>query len=178
MRVRRAITRGLDRRLMVQAVFGTYGEVPYGPVSPLLWIRHRSPKPALQNLAESRRLLAAAGWNDSDGDGVLDQNGRPLTLELSLPNTSGIRRQMALLVQEQLRQIGVRLELQSLEFPVWAERHAAGNFDIDFTSTVQDPSPAGLTQAWTCHGGSNVAKWCYQPFEDLVVKDIFLTETA
>jgi peptide/nickel transport system substrate-binding protein len=159
-RMRRAITLGLDRRLMVQAVFGNYGQVPYGPVSPLLWIRHRSPKPALQNLAESRRLLAAAGWNDSDGDGVLDRNGQPLILELILPNTSGIRRQMALLIQEQLRQIGIKLELQSLEFPVWAERHTAGNFDIDFSSTVQDPSPAGLTQAWTCNGGTNVAKYC------------------
>jgi peptide/nickel transport system substrate-binding protein len=159
-RVRRAITLGLDRRLMVQAVFGNYGQVPYGPVSPLLWIRHRSPKPALQNLAESRRLLAAAGWYDADGDGVLDRNGQPLILELILPNTSGIRRQMSLLAQEQLRQLGIKLELQSLEFPVWAERHSAGNFDIDFTSTVQDPSPAGLTQAWTCNGGSNVAKYC------------------
>jgi peptide/nickel transport system substrate-binding protein len=171
-RVRRAITRGLDRRLMVQAVFGTYGEVPYGPVSPLLWIRHRSPKPALQNLAEARGLLAAAGWHDSDGDGVLDRNGRPLTLELILPNTSAIRRQMALLVQEQLRQIGVRLELQSLEFPVWAERHAAGNFDIDFTSTMQDPSPAGLTQAWTCNGGSNVAKYCDPRVDSLMERAV------
>ena len=39
LRVRRAITLALDRRLMVQAVFGSYGEVPYGPVSPILWIR-------------------------------------------------------------------------------------------------------------------------------------------
>ncbi|HEY0351209.1 MAG TPA: ABC transporter substrate-binding protein, partial [Gemmatimonadales bacterium] len=171
-RVRRAITQGLDRRLMVQAVFGTYGQVPYGPVSPLLWIRHRSPKPALQNQAESRRLLAAAGWKDSDGDGVLDRDGRPLTLELILPNTSAIRRQMALLAQEQLRQIGVRLELQSLEFPVWAERRAAGNFDIDFTSTVQDPSPAGLTQGWTCNGGTNVTKYCDPRVDSLMERAV------
>jgi peptide/nickel transport system substrate-binding protein len=171
-RVRRAITQGLDRRLMVQAVFGPYGQVPYGPVSPLLWIRHRSPKPALQNQAESRRLLAAAGWKDSDGDGVLDRDGRPLTLELILPNTSAIRRQMALLAQEQLRQIGVRLELQSLEFPVWAERRAAGNFDIDFTSTVQDPSPAGLTQGWTCNGGTNVTKYCDPRVDSLMERAV------
>jgi peptide/nickel transport system substrate-binding protein len=159
-KVRRAITLGLDRHLMVQAVFGSYGEVPYGPVSPLLWIRHRSPKPERQNLAESRRLLAAAGWKDSDGDGTLDRDGRPLVLELSLPNTSGIRRQLALLVQEQLRQIGVGIQVQQLEFPVWSERHNTGNFDIDFTATIQDPTPSGLTQSWTCKGGTNVTKYC------------------
>ena len=91
---------------------------------------------------------------------------------LILPNTSGIRRQMALLVQEQLRQLGIKLELQTLEFPVWAERHAAGNFDIDFSSTVQDPSPAGLTQAWTCNGGSNVAKYCDPRVDSLMERAV------
>jgi peptide/nickel transport system substrate-binding protein len=171
-RVRRAITLGLDRRLMVQAVFGSYGEVPYGPVSSLLWIRHRSPKPEPQNLAESRRLLAAGGWKDSDGDGILDRNGRPLTLELSLPNTSGIRRQLALLIQEQLRQIGVGIQVQQLEFPVWSERHNAANFDIDFTSIVQDPTPSGLTQAWTCKGGTNVIQYCNPRVDSLMERAV------
>ena len=171
-RVRRAITLGLDRRLMVQAVFGSYGEVPYGPVSSLLWIRNRSPKPEPQNLAESRRLLAAAGWKDSDGDGTLDRNGQPLTLELSLPNTSAIRRQLALLVQEQLRQIGVGIQVQQLEFPVWSERHNAANFDIDFPSIVQDPTPSGLTQAWTCKGGTNVIQYCNPRVDSLMERAV------
>ena len=172
LKVRRAITQSLDRRLMVQAVLGSYGQVPYGPVSSLLWIRHRSPKPALQNLVEARRLLAAAGWKDSDGDGVLDRNGQPLTLGLAVPNTSAIRREMALLTQEQLRQVGIKVELETLEFPVWAERHAAGNFDIDFTSTVQDPSPTGLTQAWTCNGGSNAGKYCNPRVDSLMERAV------
>jgi peptide/nickel transport system substrate-binding protein len=170
--VRRAITLGIDRHLLVRAVFGSYAEVPYGPVSPILWIRHGSPKAVRQNLHEARRLLLAAGWRDSDRDGTLDRDGRPLTLTLSLPNTSAIRRQMALLVQEQLRQIGVQLELQQLEFPVWLERRQAGNFDIDFTGTVQDPSPSGLTQAWTCTGGTNVAKYCNPRVDSLLEKAV------
>ncbi len=159
-RVRRAITVGLDRHLMVRAVFGSYGEVPYGPVSPLLWIRHHAPRAARQNLTEARRLLSAAGWRDSDGDGTLDRNGRPLRLSLSLPNTSAIRRQMSLLAQEQLRQVGIILDLQQLEFPLWLERRSTGRFDIDFGATSQDPSPSGLTQGWSCRGGTNIAKYC------------------
>jgi peptide/nickel transport system substrate-binding protein len=159
-RVRRAITLGLDRQLMVRAVFGTYGEVPYGPVSPLLWIRHHAPRAARQNLAEARRLLGAAGWRDADGDGILDRDGQPLTLTLSLPNTSAIRRQLALLTQEQLRQLGIKIELQPLEFPLWLERRSSGRFDIDFSATSQDPSPSGITQGWSCAGGTNVAKYC------------------
>jgi peptide/nickel transport system substrate-binding protein len=159
-RVRRAIGLALDRRLMVRAIFGSYGEVPYGPASTILWIRHGTPKPEGQNLPEARRLLSAAGWRDSDGDGTLDRNGHPLVLSLSLPNTSAIRKQMSVLIQEQLRALGVRLELQQSEFPIWIERRTAGDFDIDFASLSQDPSPAGLSQSWTCDGGNNVGHYC------------------
>jgi peptide/nickel transport system substrate-binding protein len=160
LRVRRAITLGLDRQLIGQAVFGPYSEIPYGPVSPILWIRHHAPRAARQNLAEAGRLLTAAGWRDTDEDGTLDRDGRPLALTLSLPNTSAIRRQVSLLVQEQLRQLGIKLELQQLDFPVYLERRNNGSFDIDFAGTSQDPSPSGLSQGWTCGGGTNVARYC------------------
>jgi peptide/nickel transport system substrate-binding protein len=173
-RVRRALTLALDRQALVRAVFGPYGEVPYGPVSPLLWIRHGAPKPQGQNVAESRRLLASAGWADNDHDGTLERGGQPLALRLSLPNTSAVRRQLALLVQEQLRQIGVRIELNQLEFPVWIERRTAGRFDIDFGSTSQDPSPSGLSQGWSCTGGTNVARYC-DPRVDSMIERAVLT---
>jgi len=159
-RVRRAITLALDRQLLIHAVFGSYAEVPFGPVSSILWIRNGAPQAARQNVAEAKRLLEAAGWRDSNGDGIRDRNGRPLTLGLSLPTTSAVRRKFAVLIQEQLRQVGLGLELQQAEFPLWIERRSAGKFDIDFAGTIQDPSPSGLTQAWTCTGGTNVTKYC------------------
>jgi peptide/nickel transport system substrate-binding protein len=167
-RIRRAITLGLDRQLLIHAVFGSYAQVPYGPVSSILWIRNGSPRPVRQNLAEAKQLLSQAGWQDTDGDGVRDKDGRPLTLGLNFPTSSAIRRKLALLIQEQLRQIGLKLELQQMEFPVSLERRTAGKFDIDFTGTVQDPSPSGLTQAWTCTGGTNVAKYCNPRVDSLL----------
>jgi peptide/nickel transport system substrate-binding protein len=167
-RVRRAITLGLDRRQMVQAVFGSHGVVPFGPVSQMLWIRRGAPEPEGPNVSEARRLLASTGWGDSDGDGTLDREGRPLRLLLSLPNTSGIRRQMALLVQEQLRRIGIQIDIQQLEFPIYQERRSAGEFDIDLSGVNQDASPSGLTQAWSCTGGSNVAGYCNRTVDSLL----------
>jgi peptide/nickel transport system substrate-binding protein len=171
-RVRRAITAALDRPLLLRAIFGSYAEVPYGPVSSLLWIRHGAPKPERQNLAEARRLLAAAGWRDSNGDAILDRQGHPLSLALAYPNTSAIRKQLALLIQEQLRQVGIRIDLQQLEIPVWVERRIAGTFDIDFSSTSYDPSPSGLTQGWTCAGGTNVAKYCDPRVDSLIERAV------
>jgi peptide/nickel transport system substrate-binding protein len=166
--VRRAIGLALDRQLLVRVIFGSYGEVPYGPASPILWIRHGAPRPLRQNVAEARRLLAAAGWKDSDGDGTLEREGLPLTLRLSLPNTSAIRKQMSALIQEQLRAVGIRIELQQYEFPVWSERRTAGDFDLDFAGLSQDPSPAGLTQSWSCKGGNNIARYCNPRLDSLM----------
>ena len=166
--VRRALTLALDRRMLAQAVFGRNAEVPYGPVSPLLWIRHGAPAPLAVNREEARRLLAASGWKDADGDGVLDRNGESLSLSVSYPNTSGIRRQMAQLIQEQWRAVGVRAELAQLEGPVWNERRAAGDFDVDLSAATQDPSPATITQSWTCARGGNVAGYCDPVFDSLV----------
>ncbi len=175
--VRRALTLALDRRVLVRAVLGRYGEVPYGPVSPLLWIRHGAPAPPAPNRAAARRLLAERGWSDSDGDGVLDRGGTPLSLRLIYPATSGIRRQMALLIQEQWRGVGVRAELVQLDGPVWNERRSAGDFDVDFSAALQDPSPSTLTQSWSCRGGNNVAGYC-DPVVDSLLDQAILGRDA
>ena len=171
-RVRRAIVAALDRTAMVQSVYGPYAEVPYGPASGMLWISALAPKPAGRDLALARRLLGEAGWADSDRDGILDRGGRPLELSVNVPSTSAARRMMAIQAQEQLRQVGIRLEVLMLERPVWQERHVTGNFDIGFGSATQDPTPAGLTQSWSCAGGSNVAHYCNPGMDSLMFRAI------
>jgi peptide/nickel transport system substrate-binding protein len=167
-RVRRAIVAALDRQAMVRTVFGQYARVAFGPASTSLWISALAPKAAPRDLARARRLLAEAGWRDTDGDGVLDRGGRPLELTVTLPSTSTPRRQMATQAQEQLRQLGIRLEVQALEGPVWAGRHSSGNFDISFGSATQIPSPSGLSQSWSCRGGTNVARYCNPAVDSLI----------
>jgi peptide/nickel transport system substrate-binding protein len=153
---------------MVQAVFGSYGEVPYGPASPILWIRHGAPRAEQRDSTQARRLLTQAGWKDSDRDGILDRDGRPLSLTLSLPNTSAIRKQLSVLIQEQLRPLGIKVELQQYDYSVWSERRTAGDFDLDFPSISQDPSPTGLSQSWTCSGANNVGHYCNPRVDSLM----------
>jgi peptide/nickel transport system substrate-binding protein len=166
--VRRAIGLALDRRQIVRAVLGSAGEVPYGPASSILWIHHGTPAPAPMNLREARRLLDGRGWTDHDGDGVRDREGQPLALTVIVPTTSAIRLQMAQIAQEQLRALGVRLEVAQVDRPVYTERRTAGAFDIDFSSTSQDPSPSGLTQGWSCQGRTNVGRYCNPAVDSLI----------
>jgi len=170
--VRRALVLALDRQVLVRAVLGEYGEVPFGPASMVLWIRHDAGTPLKQDRAAATKLLAARGWADHDGDGVLDRNGVPLALTLNYPASSAIRKTMAQLIQEQYRQVGIRVDLAQLELPVWLERRDAGDFDIDFSSTSQDPSPSGLIQSWTCAGGTNRAHYCDPIVDTLIARAV------
>jgi peptide/nickel transport system substrate-binding protein len=176
--MRRALTLALDRQQMVQAVFGPYGEVPYGPASTLHWIRHGAPRPVPQNQSEARRLLESLGWVDQDGDGIREREGRPLALRLHLTNTSAVRRQMSLLVQRQLREVGVQLDVIQLDGPTWLERRSKGAFDVDFSASILDPSPSGLVQSWSCKGSSNVARFCDPRVDSLLDRAILSHKNA
>ncbi len=159
--VRRALVLALDRDLLVQALLGEYGYVPFGPVSAQLWIRHGAPSPSRQDQSTARRLLAGRGWVDRDGDGIREnRNGVPLSLRLLVSTSSLTRTRMAAIVQEQLRQVGVRIDLVRVDVAVWIERRNAGDFDIDFSAASQDPSPSGLIHSWTCGGPGNAGGYC------------------
>lgn len=171
--VRRALAMALNRDELVRASFGPYAAVPDGPVSQLHWIREGK-RLVQYDTAGARALLARKGWRDSDGDGVLDQGGRTLTLQLNFPGPSATRALIAPMVQEQWRRIGVKVDLLRLDGPVWAERRGKGEFDVDFSSAVMDPSPAGMVQSWSCAGrnGSNVGQYCDPQVDSLMERAI------
>jgi peptide/nickel transport system substrate-binding protein len=170
--VRAAIAMAIDRRAIVEATFGPWAAVPEGPVPQLSWIRDPAFRPAPADPAGARALLRARGWSDTDGDGILDKDGKPLALALNYPAQSATRGQMALQVQEQLRQVGIRIDVNRLDGPVWSERRDRGNFDIDFGSATMDPSPAGIVQSWSCagRGGANKAYYCDPKVDSLLAQ--------
>jgi peptide/nickel transport system substrate-binding protein len=167
--VRRALVLALDRELMVRAVIGPYAHVPFGPVSSQLWIRHGAPSPTKQDQATAKRLLAGRGWVDRDGDGVRENPaGAPLMLRMTVSASSLQRTQMATIIEEQYRQVGVDLQQVRVEPAVWLGRRAAGDFDIDFSSAGLDPSPSGLVFSWSCDGAGNVAGYCDRGADSLL----------
>lgn len=169
-RVRRAIEMALDRERIVRSVLGPQATVPEGPVAQLHWIRDSNWRPPRPDPAGAAALLRAAGWADSNGDGILDRNGAPLILRLNFPGTNAVRAMMAAQVQEQLRHIGVRIELVRLDGPVWLDRRNKGEFDLDFSQAIMAPTPSGLVQSWSCSGRNvtNVGHYCAPRIDSLL----------
>ncbi|MGE0442324.1 MAG: ABC transporter substrate-binding protein [Gemmatimonadales bacterium] len=175
--VRRALAMGVDRTRILRTVFGPYASLVDGPMGQASWVRRISPKGPAFDPGRARRLLESRGWVDRNGDGIREKDGQPLTLRLNYPGSSIPRVGSAEIVQAMLRDIGVRIELVRLEGPVWAQRRRGGEFDIDFSQTVLDPTPSGLVQSWSCAGigGTNVAQICDPAFDAALTRAIRAT---
>ncbi len=127
--VRRALTLAIDRVELLR-VLGMPPELPIFDGIPTLGLFRRGElPPGLQyDPAEAARLLEEAGWSDQDGDGVRDQGGRPLAIEL-IASTWGQGQNAAVYVQDRLRDVGVEIDVLTLELPLARERLYSGDFD-------------------------------------------------
>jgi peptide/nickel transport system substrate-binding protein len=117
------------------------------------------------------RLLAARGWRDSDGDGIRERDGVPLSFRVLVPSTSGSRKQYAQLLQEQFRGVGARMDIEEVDLNVFLQRAAAGKFDAIINAWTTDPTPSsGLVQTWSRagFGGSNYGRYDNPAFDQLV----------
>lgn len=150
--VRQALSLAVDREAVVRAVRGEYGSVPQGPVTRPLWIWTETLQALPFDTMRTRALLRAQGWQDSDGDGILDRAGRRFQFELIVPTSSNDRRRSAVIVQEQLRRVGVEMAITELDPPTWIERAERGQADAYYGARTQDPSPASIAEAWSSRG--------------------------
>jgi peptide/nickel transport system substrate-binding protein len=117
-RVRRALTLAIDRPKLVDAVRAGFGRVANSTVAPELWMHDATAGADLgHDTAAARRLLADAGFADRDGDGVLETaDGRPFRFTLKVAHGNRERRDIAEIVQADLKRIGVAVEIREVEF--------------------------------------------------------------
>lgn len=114
-RVRRALTMGIDRDAIVESVVEGYGSVAHTTVPPFHWAYADGVGRVPHDPVEARRLLDEAGYVDSDGDGWREDGDGRFTVELQIGSQSTTQVQMGTIAQAQLRDIGVELELNVMD---------------------------------------------------------------
>jgi peptide/nickel transport system substrate-binding protein len=116
--IREALSLAIDRGAILDGLgIGDYARPAAGPYPPIfrdVADEELVPDPYLPDSA--RALLAAAGWSDHDGNGVLDRDGQPF--RFTLLTQAGNRRRLsaAAIVQSQYARIGLDMRIRQLEF--------------------------------------------------------------
>jgi len=118
-RVRRALTYAINRKEIVEYVLYGLGYVATGPFPNHLWYADKSISPLPYDPGKAKALLKKAGWVDTDGDGILDKDGKPFRFELITNSGNDTRRDIGVLVQRYLREIGIDVTLQLYEWSIF-----------------------------------------------------------
>jgi peptide/nickel transport system substrate-binding protein len=138
--VRRALTLAIDRKTIVDTLLGPYGKVADSPILTSVWAHDPSVHPWPYDPAEARRILAAKGWKDTDGDGILDKGGRPFAFELLTNTGNQLRSDATVMIQDQLRKVGIRATPRQVEFNTLATDAIAGKYDATMMGYTIDTS--------------------------------------
>jgi peptide/nickel transport system substrate-binding protein len=125
--VRRALTMSIDRREL-HRLLNYPDDLPIFDVPVLTRHHHEGlvPDPLPFDPERAARLLAGAGWVDSDGDGILDRDGQDFGFTLL---TSGPTSAQAVYIQDQFRRLGVRMEVGTYDRNALRQRTREHNFD-------------------------------------------------
>ncbi|MBI4354089.1 MAG: peptide-binding protein, partial [Candidatus Omnitrophica bacterium] len=115
-RVRRALNLAIDKQAIIDGVLFGLGRVATGPYPQESWAYDPAIQPPPPDREAAKRLLAEAGWMDRDGDGWLDQQGSPFRFMIMTNQGNEVRRQVAELVQRQLRLLGIDASIRIVEW--------------------------------------------------------------
>lgn len=173
-KVRRAIAHAINREGIVEDLLAGYGEVldswivpgQFAAADPATLTRYDF------NVEESARLLDEVGLVDTDGDGLREKDGLPLTLTLVTSGGSPLRTAIAERIAANLSRIGIALEVTELptaelyspEGPLYRR-----TFQLALFAWIAGPDPRGY-ERWSCVGvpneangwvGNNFPGWCF-----------------
>ncbi len=116
-RVRQAINHAVDIEPMIDAILEGFGGVASGPISDMVFGAHTDLEPYAFDPERARQLLAEAGYADGFTTSIWT-------------NDNPIRMQIAEIMQAQLLDVGIRADVQVLEWSTYLEDTAAGAHDM------------------------------------------------
>ncbi len=129
-RVRKAINYAIDKQEIIDGVLLGLGLPVASPYKPGTRWSNPKLKPYSYNPQKAIELLKAAGFEDHDGDGILDKDGKPLAFEI-LTNQNKEREMSAVLIQRRLKEIGIDVKIRVVEWATFISRFIkTGDFNV------------------------------------------------
>lgn len=115
-KVRQAIACAIQKKEIIDGVLFGLGEPATGPYVPNTWPYNPNVKQYDYDPEKAKKLLAEAGWTDTDQDGVLDKNGVPFEFTILTNMGNTLRLNTATIIQWRLEMIGIKVTIRVLEW--------------------------------------------------------------
>jgi peptide/nickel transport system substrate-binding protein len=152
---RQAISLAVDRQAVVDSVYLGLGVPIAGPVTPGFgdWYTAAVPQP-VRDLTRAKALLAAIGLTDRNGAGILaDAAGKRVHFTLLTQKGKTERERTASLLAAQLKQVGIEVDVVTLDVKSLVDHLFADDYDaIYYSPLVGSTDPADSAQFWMSSG--------------------------
>ncbi len=168
---RRALALAVNRRVIIENVWRGYADECKSPMHPLLWPYDDEMEPIGYDPDAASAVLAKAGWNDEDGDGVLERNGDEFSFELITNYGNQQRMDIATMVQAYLREVGIKVNIRVLEWNTFIEKVINSDYDACVMGWKVG-TRADLTEFWHSSsarkGGFNISGYKNREVDSLI----------
>ncbi|MDD5223923.1 MAG: peptide-binding protein [bacterium] len=115
-RVRQAIASAIDKKEIIDGVLFGLGVEATGPYRPNTWYYNPGVKKYPYDPDQARKLLKEAGYEDRNGDGILDKDGQPFEFTILTNQGNITRSRTAEIIQRRLKKIGISVKIRILEW--------------------------------------------------------------
>jgi dipeptide transport system substrate-binding protein len=173
-RVRQALSMAINKEAILDAVFQGSGTIAKNPMPPTLWGYNEAVEDYPYDPEAAKALLEEAG--------VSGLKTNIWAMPVQRPYNPNARR-MAELVQADWAKVGVEAEIVSFEWGEYLKRSLEGEHEtvlLGWTADIADPDNFlfVLLGCEAAQGGANRARWCHEPFDDLLVQAKQTTDVA
>jgi peptide/nickel transport system substrate-binding protein len=123
LRFRQAVSLAMDRKGMTRLVYGGRATPIWGNVPPgnKLWLNVNLPH-ADSSSGDARKLLQSAGFSWDSNGALLDVQKRPVKFTVLVSSSSAQRSKLATIAQDDLRQLGMDVQVVPMEFRALVDR--------------------------------------------------------
>ncbi|MCX5857380.1 MAG: peptide-binding protein [Deltaproteobacteria bacterium] len=129
-RVRQAIAYAVNKQEIIDGIMLGLAKEATGPYKPGTWAYNSRVKTYPYDPQKARALLAEAGWQDANGDGILEKNGEPFVFEIITNQGNEIRAKCAEIIQKRLAEVGISVKIRVLEWAAFVNDFIKkGRFD-------------------------------------------------
>lgn len=148
-RVRQALNYAVDKESIITRVLKGRGMVASGTVFPYSWAYDPNVCPFPYDPIKAMELLREAGWQDTNGDHVLDRNGQRFEFQLCLPEGHDELDLASLMIVEQLSSLGIVVNIKKAPISI-LDRDCLipRKFDAAFLYLLASSDPDKNYQFW------------------------------
>ena len=181
-KVRFALAHTVNREFLNKKFYYDMNNLATGPFRVTSDYVNKNVKPIAFDLEKARVMFKAAGWSDTDKDGLLDKiiDGKKVKFSFNLISANKDTEKMLTVMKEDMKKAGVEMVINSVDWNALIKAKNEKKFDaiiMAWGGGDVDPDPTQIWHSESSKGiGSNYINYKNPEVDSLIKKGVALSD--